>query len=140
MGDISEDFYDGHIFPIDSDVNEFQYKLVSTVNHFTRSKVLYHQKVLQDKRKAIGVSLLATNCVKSKAHEDAKLLLVTNVECELKLINAVLIEGQYREGQQYITYVSILTTLENIYSCSESFCILQSSNVSHSRQNSNHAQ
>ena len=70
MGEISEDFYDGHNFPIYDDVDSLQYKLVSTAHNFTRPNVLYHPKVLQDKQKSIGIALFFTNRTKSKTHED----------------------------------------------------------------------
>ena len=49
-GEISEAWYDENLCPVDRDNNGESYYLNYQSNYMYRSKVLYHQKILQDKR------------------------------------------------------------------------------------------
>jgi len=55
-GAVSEEFFDTRNFQVYRDMNGVKYTLNSTVDHLTRSKVMYHPKVLQDKRTAISLA------------------------------------------------------------------------------------
>ena len=84
-GTVSEELFDTHNFLVDRDMNGVTYIRNSTADHLNQSKVLYHPKVLQDKRTAISLAHTATNSTKLKIHEDEKLLLVNNTLCKNKL-------------------------------------------------------
>ena len=49
-GNIVESFYNANQFPIDEDKNGNQYVLNSEKDHLCRSKILYHPKVVNDKK------------------------------------------------------------------------------------------
>ena len=51
-GEVSEKFYDDLNFPVDQDIDGGVWKLNSSADHLTRSKVLYHPTVIAKKGKS----------------------------------------------------------------------------------------
>ena len=89
-GEILEQFYDDKEFPLDFDKNGKLYRLNSNANNMTRSSVLYHPSILQNKRETIKKANDLINSDQTKALIDAEQLFVTNKECEDKLVQLVL--------------------------------------------------
>ena len=52
-GNIVEKFYDNHNFPINTDKKGNKYVLNSEKDHLCRTKVLYHPKIISDKKEVI---------------------------------------------------------------------------------------
>ena len=71
-GEILEQFYDQHDFPIECDLNSNLYKLNSTANNMTRSTVLYHPSILLNKRESIKKANDTINEDQDKLLIDAK--------------------------------------------------------------------
>ena len=54
-GEVYEKFYDDLNFPVDQDIDGGVWKLNSSADHLTRSKVLYHPTVIAKKGRVIYV-------------------------------------------------------------------------------------
>ena len=65
-GNIGEDFYDENEFPLDSDKDGKTYILNSVKDHLCRSKIMYHPKILADKKELINNKIAAIDNEKVK--------------------------------------------------------------------------
>ena len=77
-GEVSEEFYDAHYFPMDCDTEGKIWKLNSCADHLTRSKVMYHPAVVEKKKEDIRQCLELVRVKQLKLHHDACKLLENN--------------------------------------------------------------
>ena len=113
-GEITESFYDDTKFPIDFDLKGNIYKLNSNDNNMNRSTVLYHPRILADKRAVIKKAIDLINEDQDSMVYDATRLLVVNKQCEAKLI--ALCGGE--DLTNYTTMIQDKLTHEIIHKCS----------------------
>ena len=84
-GEVSEQFYDDLNFPLDQDIDGGVWKLNSTADHLTRSKVLYHPTVIEKKKEELYLSKVTQNNKVVKAYEEAVKVFELNIDCEAEV-------------------------------------------------------
>ena len=83
-GNISEQFYAKLDFPLDADKHNNKYILNSEKDHLCRSKILYHPKILADKKALIDTKLAAMDKDKTAKISSAEAIVRQNVRYEKK--------------------------------------------------------
>ena len=81
-GHIVEKFYDDHLFPIDADKKGSLYILNSEKDHLCRTKVLYHPKIITDKKEVIKLTLEGIQQKQKKVAATAELIVRDNKRYE----------------------------------------------------------
>lgn len=83
--EVSEKFYENHNFPLDTDQNSGIWKLNSSADHLTRSKVLYHPTVITKKREEMRLSKVAEKNKLQKVYDDAVAVYKLNKDYEAEI-------------------------------------------------------
>ena len=84
---VMREFYDDeHDFPVDRDVHGIVYILEIVTDHLYRSKVMYHDVLLKNKREEINTVYEQLQLAQVKSQEKGKAIITDNRECEKKLL------------------------------------------------------
>ena len=72
-GEVPELFYDDNDYPVDKDHDGNIWRLTSNADHLTRSKVLYHPTVIENKKEDILI------CVQARQQHQVRLITESNL-------------------------------------------------------------
>ena len=86
-GHIVEKFYEDHLFPIDTNKKGNLYILNSQKDHLCRTKVLYHPKIIADKKETIELTIEGIQQKQTKIVTMVESIVRDNKRCEEKLLD-----------------------------------------------------
>ena len=87
FGEVREAFYDKNDFLVDKYNDCKVWRLSSTADHLTRSKVVYHPSVIAREKEDIRIWLQAKTTNQMKIYQDSMSVIDMNKDCGVKVID-----------------------------------------------------